>query len=292
MADAPEFLTVKELAELLRVKERKVYDMAANGSVPCSRATGKLLFPRAEIRAWIEGASSGAPAPAPTAARPPIVLGSHDPLLDWAIRASGSGLATFFDGSGDGLARFVQGEGVAAGLHLYDQDSDDWNVPSVAQACAGANAVLVGFARRSKGLVIPKGSGIAGMADLAGKRVAPRQDGSGTALLFAALAARDGLAPDAPILTDTARTETEAVEAVARGDADATLGLAAIAQLHDLSFVPLTEERFDLLVDRRAWFDAPMQAFMAFCRGPVFRDRAKAMGGYDVAGVGSVRWNA
>jgi excisionase family DNA binding protein len=38
------YLTTKELAELLRIKERKVYDLAASGAVPCSKAMGKLLF--------------------------------------------------------------------------------------------------------------------------------------------------------------------------------------------------------------------------------------------------------
>src|SRR6056297_3928252 len=85
-----EYLTVKELADLLRLKERKIYDLAASGAVPCSRVTGKLLFPAADIREWIESAKSGgAPADATgQSARPPIVLGSHDPLLDWAIRQS------------------------------------------------------------------------------------------------------------------------------------------------------------------------------------------------------------
>lgn len=54
-----EYLTVRELAELLRLKERKVYDLAASGAVPCSRATGKLLFPANEIRTWIARAQSG-----------------------------------------------------------------------------------------------------------------------------------------------------------------------------------------------------------------------------------------
>ena len=56
--EAPVYLTTKELADLLRIKERKVYDLAASGKVPCSRATGKLLFPAAEIRAWIETSRS------------------------------------------------------------------------------------------------------------------------------------------------------------------------------------------------------------------------------------------
>ena len=53
--DLPDFLTTREVAALLRVKERKVYDLAAAGQIPCRRITGKLLFPRAEIEAWLSG---------------------------------------------------------------------------------------------------------------------------------------------------------------------------------------------------------------------------------------------
>ena len=48
-----EFLTTRELAAMLRVKERKVYELAADGALPVRRVTGKLLFPRAEIEEWI-----------------------------------------------------------------------------------------------------------------------------------------------------------------------------------------------------------------------------------------------
>jgi hypothetical protein len=51
-------------------------------------------------------------------------------------------------------------------------------------------------------------------------------------------------------------------------------------------------ERFDLLVDRRAWFEPPMQALMRFIRGEAFADKARDLGGYDIAGLGTVRWNA
>ena len=148
-----EYLTVKELADLLRLKERKIYDLASSGAVPCSKATGKLLFPAAEIRAWIENAKSGGPAGSPSATRPSIVLGSHDPLLDWAIRQSRCGLATFYDGSLDGLERFARGEGVVAGLHIHDAASGKWNAPAVSKSAADQNAVLISFAKRRRGLV-------------------------------------------------------------------------------------------------------------------------------------------
>ncbi len=289
--DSPEFLTVRELAELLRIKERKVYDLAASGEVPVSRATGKLLFPAREVRDWIERARSGGKVE--LAARPPIVLGSHDPLLDWTIRQSQSGLATFFDGSMDGLARFARGEGVAAGLHIHDARSRSWNIVAASTMAQGLNAVLVAFASRRRGLVIgdglPEPKGIAG---LAGLRVTPRQEDSGTAILFRELAAEAGLDLAQVALQPVARTEDDAVESVRRGESDVTFGLESVARSFGLRFVPLIEEQYALLVDRKAWFDPCFQKLIAFCQTDAFRQRAEGYGGYDVSEAGKVLWNA
>ena len=114
-----EFLTTRELAALLRVKERKVYDLAGEGALPVRRVTGKLLFPRAEIEEWIASNGSavhnGRRAPCPAATRPLSIAGGHDPLLEWALRESRSGIAAFLDGALDGLERAAHGGCIAAG---------------------------------------------------------------------------------------------------------------------------------------------------------------------------------
>lgn len=281
----PEFLTVRELAALLRIKERKVYDLAASGEVPVSRATGKLLFPADELRAWIDGARSG---PAVTPPRPDVFLGSHDPLLDWALRQSQCGLATFFDGSEDGLGRFAAREGLAAGLHVFDATTGRWNVDAV----AGQDAVLIGWATRRRGLVIGRDeTAVKGLGDLPGHRFTPRQPGSGTATLFRHLLAQAGLPMDRLTMADTARSEQDAVLAVAGGQSRATFGLEALAVQFGLGFVPLIDERFDLIVDRRSWFEPPMQRLMAFCRSDGFARHAAGFAGYDLSDLGTVRWN-
>lgn len=293
----PDYLTVRELAALLRIKERKVYELAASGAVPVSRVTGKLLFPEPEIRAWIAAGQSGgdaAPvAPAP-AARPAIFLGSHDPLLEWAIRQSRCGLATRFDGSFDGLDRFAAGEGVACGLHLRDGATGEWNVPAVAGRFAGTNAVLVHWVRRSRGIVLrPEDAGaVRGIADLAGRRIAARPAETGTQALFDRLAAEAGLASGDLTVAEVAPSEADAAQAVARGGADAAFGLAAFARLHNLAFVPVVEEAFDLLIDRKCFFDPPLQRLLDFVRGAEFRARVADLAGYDAAALGQVRWNA
>jgi len=290
-----EYLTVRELADLLRLKERKVYDLAASGVVPCSRATGKLLFPADEIRSWIARAQSGGGGADETvsAARPAILLGSHDPLLDWAVRQSRCGLATYYDGSLYGLDRFVRGEGMLAGLHVHDAASDQWNVPAVSEAAADLNAVLVTFADRQRGLVYRSGDvAPSGLSDLLGRRVVPRQAESGTDRLFRNIATKDGLDLSGMEFTEVARTEDEAVEAVRRGEGDVAFGLESVACSYGLEFRHVVTECFALLVDRRAWFEPQIQQLFAFCTTGRLAARAEASGGYDISAFGSVLWNA
>ena len=288
-----EYLTTKELAELLRIKERKVYDLAASGEVPCSRAMGKLLFPRRAVDAWLAENSSGF-TPGRAAERPPVFLGSHDPLLDWALRESRSGLATFFDGSLDGLERFAANEGIASGLHIFDPEAATWNVSAIAGRFAGQDVVLVEWAKRERGLIVrPEDrDAISEMSDLKGRSVAPRQAEAGSQALFAHLLTEAGLTGRDIEVIPPARSENDAAVAVLESKADAALGLSALARQYRLAFIPVITERFDLLVDRRAWFEPPLQAFFAFCRSGAVAARAADMGGYDVETFGHVHFNA
>ena len=289
-------LTTRELAELLRIRERKVYDMAAAGEVPCTRVTGKLLFPLDAVEAWLAANRSG---PEPDLqARPPVVLGSHDPLLDWAIRQSGTELATRFEGSQPGLDALAAGEGIAAGLHLHQPEQDLWNVPFVERVLAGKPVVLVQFAWRRRGLIVPAAEAAAPAEEpapalLAGKTVALRQPGSGSQLLFDAwLKAGGGDIAGLGAPGVMAHSETEAAMMVLEGRADIAFGLEAAARQMKLGFMPVLSERFDLAVDRKAWFDPPFQTLLNFLNSTAFSDRASAMGGYDTSGLGTIHYNA
>lgn len=294
MAQQQEYLTTKELAALLRIKERKVYDLAASGEIPCSRALGKLLFPRREVEAWLQAEGGGAAASERATARPNVVLGSHDPLLEWALRESRAGLASFLGGSHDGLERFARGDGIAAGLHILDQETSDWNVAAVRAQLAGADCVLVEWAWRQRGVILREALAdeVRGLSDLKGRRFAPRAQETGSQTLFETLLAQAGLSEGDVAQIAAARSEEDAVVAVADGKADAAFGLKCLARRFRLGFVPLIDERFDLLVSRRAWFEPPFQALLAFCHQPEFTDKAVEFGGYDVSGFGKVHFNS
>jgi excisionase family DNA binding protein len=292
-----DFLTTREMAALLRVKERKVYDLVASGGIPVRKVTGKLLFPRAEVAAWMRtGAEGDAVGAGPDERRrdlPLVFAGGHDPLLEWALRRSRSGIASFLDGALDGLDRARRGDCMAAGLHI-PEDGEDWNVSAVAAAFAGAPWVLVEWVRRRRGLLLaPDLARVpASLAEARGLRFQARQPEAGSQLVLKRLLARERLTlADLHFVAGCERSETDLADALSRGRAEVGLGIEAAARLHGLRFVPLIEERFDLLVARKCWFDPPFQTFWRFCAGAEFAEKARTLGGYDLAGLGTVRFN-
>jgi len=288
-----DLMNTHEVAEYLRIKERKVYDLVRDKKIPCTRVTGKWLFPKPLIDQWLAEGTELTSNPPP----PPVVAGSHDPLLDWALRESASGLAMLGGGSLDGLKRLAAGKAAITGLHVLDADSGEYNVPSVQAAVPGMDVVLIQWAWREQGLVLARGNplGIGGLKDLKDKkaRVVLRQEDAGSRILFSVLLDREGLAiKDLKTLAQPVLSETELGLAVQEGKADAGLAVADAARQYRLDFVPLHRERYDLLIRRRAYFEEPFQTLLEFTRTDPFRDRAREMAGYDISDLGRVIYNA
>lgn len=290
-----ELMTTAELAAYLRLKERTVYEMAGKGQLPCTRATGKLLFSRRLVDRWLE-AHTELPAQG-IAPPPPIYAGSSDPLLEWALRTSGSGLAVLAGGSQDGLERFARGEAAMAGVHILEPESGAYNIDAVRRTAPFPDVVAIRFCAREQGLIVRAGNplGIGGVADCAarGARLALRPEGAGSRILLETLLAREGLALERlPRAERIAQTQEDLAAMIAAGEADAGLGVAAAATAGGLAFVALgIVEPFDLVIRRRDYFEPPVQALTAFLRTETFAGRARALG-YRVEEAGLVVYNA
>jgi len=291
------YLTTEEAAAYLRLKERKLYALIAEGAVPGSKVTGKWLFPRAALDRWVD---SGLMRPDGFSAAdpPPIVGGSHDPLLEWALRRAGAGLALMPEGSEAGLDRLARSEVAVAGIHLHGPDpGEDANVSAVRSRRGLHDAVVVAFARREQGLVVAAGNplGLDGVdgAVRAGARFALRQKGAGAQRLLDALVTRCGGEPARlTAAPGTYATGADLALAIRSGVADCGIASRAVAGLSGLGFVPIVWERFDLVVRRRTWFEGPFQTLLATWRDAAFVQKAAELTGYDLTGTGTVRHNA
>jgi excisionase family DNA binding protein len=288
-----DLLTTAEASDYLRLGERKLYELVADNRIPCSKVTGKWLFPRHELDRWV---LSGLARPEGMVPRepPPIVGGSQDDLLEWSLRQAGSGLASLTEGTASGVARLLRGEVAAAAIHFHSHAADP-NVDAVRAMPRLHDAVLVGFARREQGLLLPPGNprSLNSLADVlkSDVRMAMRQPGAGAHMLLDVLLARAGadqkhlnrLAP--PCLTGP-----DLAVVIRTGKADCGIATRAAARAAGLEFVPLAWESFDLLMRQRTYFQPSMQALVRFLAEDGFARRAAELPGYDASPAGQIRF--
>lgn len=288
-------LTTAEAAEYLRLGERKLYELVAEQAIPCTKVTGKWLFPRGDLDRWLL-AGMARPHGVMPAEPPPIMGGSHDPLLQWALSESRAGLAILPEGSEAGYSRFLKGEVIAAAIHFHDLENRnlDTNVHVVSNEPTLYDAVLFGFASREQGLLVAPDNPLAllGLKDAKARsaRIAIRPEGAGAQQLLQALLKRDGLALQDFTVTIVAPTGPDIAQAIRAGHADFGIATRAVANNAGLDFIALRMERFDLLVRQRDSYRPIMRTFLALLATPRFAQRAKELGGLDISNAGQVRW--
>lgn len=290
-----ELLTTDEAAAYLRLSERKLYELVANSAVPCTKVTGRWLFPRAALDRWLTAGLITSPALA-RAPAPRIVGGSHDPLLEWVLRESGCGLASLPEGSEEGLRRLTRGEVMIGAIHLHGLEGDDAqaNVATVRDAPGLHDAVVIAFVRREQGILVARGNplkltGIASIAE-SRARMAQRPNGAGAQLLLLSLLSRAGIGLDQLNMVKPAcPTGSDIAQAVRSGRADCGIATRSVALGTGLGFLPLEWENFDLVLRQRDYFLPEPQALFRFLRSATLRERAVELGGYDLDNIGEVR---
>jgi putative molybdopterin biosynthesis protein len=290
-----ELLTIAEAAEYLRLKERKLYEMVAEGAIPCTKVTGRWLFAKADLDRWLASTMQHPPG-MPRAEPPPIIGGSHDPLLEWALRESGSRLASRAEGSEAGFARFTAGEVLAAAIHLHalDDPHADANLAAMQARSDVQDTVMIGFCRREQGFLVAPGNPlkIASIADVRAKKakLTQRPKGAGAQLLLLSMLRQAKAALDALPNGPMCPTGPDVAQAIRSGHADAGIATRSVANAAGLDFVPILWEPFDLVMRQRDYFRPPLQVLMRFLRSDAFRTRANELGGFDVEVAGAVRF--
>ena len=226
-----------------------------------------------------------------------VVMGSHDLALDLLgahlRRISGFGMTSAHTGSMGGLIALVRGEAHVAGCHLLDEESGEYNVPFVRRVLTGVPVAVVTLVGRSQGLLVPRGNpkGIGALEDLLRRDVTfiNRQRGSGTRVLLDFLFRQAGL--DQRLLRGydvEVDTHTAVAAAVASGQADAGLGILAAARALELDFIPLRDERYDLVVPHAVRDLPQVEALRDVLDSAEFKDSVREMGGYDTSQTGTV----
>lgn len=224
--------------------------------------------------------------------------GSHDPAVALIAAQAGElypGL-TFeisYTGSLGGLMALAQGKADIAGCHLWDEESDTYNIPFVRKLLPGRAAWLVTLAHRRVGLITPPGNParLNGLADLrrTGLRFVNRNPGSGTRVWLDAQLKRVGIAGhqiEGYNLEKT--THYEVAQAVAEGTADTGLGIEAAALSFGLDFTLLTTEAYELAIPANTWQKPAVQALVSWLQTQPAKSAIASLGGYDTTATGKI----
>lgn len=229
-----------------------------------------------------------------------VAIGSHDLALDilstFLARAyPGMSLSSAHVGSMGGLMAMRRGEAHLAGTHLIDEETGEYNVPYIKRLLKAEDYALVNLVHREQGFIVPKGNpkSISGFADLAREGVVfvNRQRGAGTRVLLDMELGRLGIDPEAIVgYGHEEYTHMGVAASVANGAADVGLGIHGAAAALGLDFIPVSNERYDLLTTKRFLESEMMVRLLSVIRSDEFREAVTALGGYDLADSGKVVW--
>jgi len=226
------------------------------------------------------------------------IVASHDDALP-LLRALAQSqrqlhLDIQFSGSVDALAALNDGRCLMAGFHALTESPLRSPTARVYRPMLKPGQhKLVGFARRTQGLMVAAGNplGLASLADLhrPGLRFVNRARGTGSRVVLDELLAAQAIAPqDVSGYDSTEPSHRSAAEAVASGGADAAFGIEAAAAARGLGFVPLARERYFLVTLQQALDQPPVQALLALLRSDAWRAQIDAIPGYAADASGEV----
>ncbi len=230
-----------------------------------------------------------------------VFIGSHDNILDLIAnqlhrRTPLIRISSAHVGSMGGIMAIRRNEAHLAGSHLLNEENGEYNVSFIKRFLPDRPLKLVNLCYRQQGLIVRKGNpkNIQNFSDIAARELTfiNRQGGAGTRLLT------DKILKDLNIKASDIKgydheeyTHMSVAAAVAAGSVDAGMGILAAARALNLDFIPVAEERYDLIVPEQFAGDEKVLAVLELMESSdEFHRQILALGGYDLRDCGKVMY--
>jgi len=223
-----------------------------------------------------------------------IIMGSHDLLIDL--------LADFLKkydyelnvvkgnvGSLGGISMIKKKFAHMAGMHLFDPESEEYNVPYLKKFFD--NFVLVNLSFREQGFIVQKGNpkNIKDFEDLKRVRFINRQRSAGTRILLDYYLRKCKISPSEILgYDDEEYSHVNLALKIKKNMADVGMGIKAAAKMFDLDFIAVAKERYDLLINEDFLNDPRFDLIMKIISSDEFKKAAEELGGYDTSMSGKI----
>lgn len=299
--------TPEEVSKILKISRYTVYEMIKRGDLAAYRIGRKVRVEAPDLDTYIKNSKGIRPAQQVASPqtdtlpvkREGLVICGQDVILDILTRHLERSMPHIrflrnYVGSIDGLIALYRGTADVATAHLWDSDTNTYNIPYVRRLLPGHHTLIVNLAFRTAGFYVLKGNpkSIMNWQDLIkpSVRFVNRERGSGARVLLdeklhVLKINHDSVAG----YTHEEMSHFAVASVVARGGADVGLGTEKAAlQVKELDFIPLQQERYDLIIRKEDASKQEFQSLLTVIRSKAFKSEIQGMGGYELTHTGEV----
>ena len=314
-------LTAVEVAEMLNIAKNTVYKLVKTGELNCYMVGRKMRFTYNDVQTYINRSRSGSPIQTiPNEKRQTRyqmsiasgdslpVIGSqsnvfricgHDEILDLLSRNMMAQLPDLkteriHKGSYDALSMLYKDQVSAAASHMWDAKTNTYNTPFLSSFLPGCPVVCIHICNRTEGFYVKEGNpkDIKNWEDLSRPDIilANREPGAGSRILMDAHLERLGInGYEIQGYNMPLKSHLAVAGAVSKGTADIGVGTQKTALgIRGISFIPLQEERYDLIIKKRDLNKEAVQVMLSTLNSFEFQEEFRYSNGYDVTGMGEI----
>jgi putative molybdopterin biosynthesis protein len=306
--------TPEEVAKLLRVSKLTVYDLIKKGNLPAYRVGKQMRIDAADLEAYKLRAKEGHVSFSRSIPESPlkqglsvpgvrpIVITGQDVSLDILTKYIEKTTKTVrplrsYVGSLDSLISMYQGQSDVVSTHLLDGDTGEYNISYIRKILVGFPYIVMNLCFRTAGFYVQKGNPkqIRSWDDLKkpGLTIVNREKGSGARVLLDEQLRLHGISPEQLKGYEVEESNHLAVAGkVSQGQADVGVGIEKAAYIVGVDFVPLIQERYDLVMlktpQNREW----IEIIKEILQSEAFRNELKSIRGYDLSRTGEIIFEA
>lgn len=309
--DQNKSLSTEEVANILHVSKSTIYTLIKKGEIVSYKIGRKVRFTQEDVDAYIARSRHSQQVAAPvqkvtvqssllygdSAQKQPLIISGQDVILDILsnyLHQYGIQALRAYVGSFESLLSLYQGNVQAATCHLWDSDTDSYNLPYIRRLMPGVHAVAVNLTWRMQGFYVKKGNpkGITSWEDLTRPDVAilNRRSGTGSRILLDEHLFQMKV-PSASVrgYEDEMSSHLTVAAAIAEGQADVGIGTGrVIKQFPDLDFVPVQRERYDLVVKKEMYHSPEIQAMLQILRSREYQNDIFSIADNDYTDLGKI----
>ncbi|MBR5508843.1 MAG: helix-turn-helix transcriptional regulator [Lachnospiraceae bacterium] len=304
-------LSTQEVANILHVSKSTIYELIRKGEITSYKIGRKVRFTQEDVDAYIGRSRHSQRVTSPVKKtsvqstllrgepnpEPPLIIAGQDVILDLLsnhLHQNGISSVRAYLGSFESILALYQDHVHIATSHLWDSDSNLYNLPYVRRLMPGTHAVIVNLSYRMQGFYVLKGNpkNIHTWEDLIRPDVTilNRKKGSGSRILLDEHLFSLGLLPNQIRGYETeVPSHLTAATAIAEGQADVSIGTRRVTkQFPDLEFIPMQREQCDLIIKKELFNTSKIQTLLQILRSDIYQKEVHAIADNDYSDLGKI----